>query len=253
MKVDLNSDLGESFGHYVLGNDEQILPLITAANVACGFHAGDPNVMAQTVAIAEKNGVAIGAHPSYPDRIGFGRRHMDMQLENVENMITYQVAALQGFVKGHRLHHVKPHGALYNAAAKSLPLALAICRGIKRVDPELPIYGLAGSQLITAAREIGLPYASEVFADRAYQADGTLVPRVKPHAVLHDPQEVAKRAVHMIQDRAVTAITGEHVELQVDTICVHGDNEEALAIVRALRSALKDAAIEIAPFDPHHA
>lgn len=165
-------------------------------------------------------------------------------------MITYQVAALQGFVKGHRLHHVKPHGALYNAAAKSLPLALAICRGIKRVDPELPIYGLAGSQLITAAREIGLPYASEVFADRAYQADGTLVPRVKPHAVLHDPQEVAKRAVHMIQDQAVTAITGEHVELQVDTICVHGDNEEALAIVRALRSALKDAAIEIAPLIP---
>ena len=252
MRVDLNSDLGESFGHYVLGNDDQILPLITSANVACGYHAGDPNVMAKTVAVAEQNGVAIGAHPSYPDRVGFGRRRMDMQLENVENMITYQVAALQGFVKGHRLHHVKPHGALYNAAAKDLPLALSICRGIKRVDPELPIYGLAGSQLIVAAREVGLPYASEVFADRAYQADGTLVPRVKPHSVLHDPQAVAERAVGMIKEHAVTAITGERVELEVDTICVHGDNEEAFAIVRALRSALKDAAIAIAPFDPHH-
>ena len=252
MKIDLNSDLGESFGHYVLGNDDQILPLITSANVACGYHAGDPNVMAKTVVLAERDGVAIGAHPSYPDRVGFGRRRLDMKLENVENMITYQVSALQGFVKGHKLHHVKPHGALYNAAAKDLQLALAICRGIARVDPELPVYGLAGSQLIVAAREVGLPYASEVFADRAYQSDGTLVPRIKPHAVLHDPKEVANRVVSMIQEHAVTSITGEKVDLDVDTICVHGDNEEALAIVKALRAALKDAEIEIAPFDFRH-
>lgn len=239
LTVDLNSDLGESFGHYTIGNDANVLPLITSANVACGFHAGDPSVMAKTVAIAQDNGVAVGAHPGYPDLNGFGRRRMAMDPNDVTNMITYQVGALAAFTKGHHLHHVKPHGALYNAAGKDLDLAVAICKGIKRVDPELPIYGLSGSNLIKAAEQVGIPSRSEAFADRAYQADGSLVPRSQKGAVLTDPAEVAQRAVHMIKDQAVTAITGEKVPLKVDSLCVHGDNEAALAIVKELRKTLK--------------
>ena len=246
LTVDLNSDLGESFGHYTIGNDANVLPLITSANVACGFHAGDPSVMAKTVAIAESNGVAVGAHPGYPDLNGFGRRRMAMDPNDVTNMITYQVGALAAFTKGHHLHHVKPHGALYNAAGKDLDLAVAICKGIKRVDPELPIYGLSGSNLIKAAEQVGIPSRSEAFADRAYQADGSLVPRSQKGAVLTDPTEVAQRAVHMIKDQAVTAITGEKVPLKVDSLCVHGDNEAALAIVKELRKTLKANGIAIA-------
>lgn len=246
LTVDLNSDLGESFGHYTIGNDANVLPLITSANVACGFHAGDPSVMAKTVAIAESNGVAVGAHPGYPDLNGFGRRRMAMDPNDVTNMITYQVGALAAFTKGHHLHHVKPHGALYNAAGKDLDLAVAICKGIKRVDPELPIYGLSGSNLIKAAEQVGIPSRSEAFADRAYQADGSLVPRSQKGAVLTDPAEVAQRAVHMIKDQAVTAITGEKVPLKVDSLCVHGDNEAALAIVKELRKTLKANGIALA-------
>lgn len=246
LTVDLNSDLGESFGHYTIGNDANVLPLITSANVACGFHAGDPSVMAKTVTIAQDNGVAIGAHPGYPDLNGFGRRRMAMALDDVTNMITYQVGALLAFTKDHRLHHVKPHGALYNAAGKDLDLAVAICKGIKRVAPDLPIYGLSGSNLIKAAEQVGIPSRSEAFADRAYQADGSLVPRSQKGAVLTDPAEVAQRAVHMIKDQAVTAITGEKVPLKVDSLCVHGDNEAALAIVKELRKTLKANGIALA-------
>ncbi|WP_367342632.1 LamB/YcsF family protein [Limosilactobacillus sp.] len=246
LTVDLNSDLGESFGHYKIGNDANVLPLITSANVACGFHAGDPSVMAKTVAIAQDNGVAVGAHPGYPDLNGFGRRRMAMDPDDVTNMITYQVGALAAFTNNHRLHHVKPHGALYNAAGKDLNLAVAICKGIKRVDPDLPIYGLSGSNLIKAAEQVGIPSRSEAFADRAYQADGSLVPRSQKGAVLTDPAEVAQRAVHMIKDQAVTAITGEKVPLKVDSLCVHGDNEAALAIVKELRKTLKANGIALA-------
>ncbi|WP_283583225.1 LamB/YcsF family protein [Limosilactobacillus difficilis] len=245
LTVDLNSDLGESFGRYTIGNDEQVLPLITSANVACGFHAGDPSVMAKTVAIAQENQVAVGAHPGYPDLNGFGRRKMAMDPDDVTNMITYQVGALAAFTAGHRLHHVKPHGALYNAAGKDLALAIAICKGIKRVDAQLPIYGLSGSNLIKAAAEVGIPSRSEAFADRAYQADGSLVPRSQAGAVLTDPQEVAERAVRMIKDQAVTAITGEKVALKVDSLCVHGDNAAALAIVKELRKTLKADSIAL--------
>lgn len=243
--IDLNSDLGESYGRYQLGNDQKLMKLITSANVACGFHAGDPDVIAETVAIANQRGVAIGAHPGYPDRQGFGRRYMAMNPNEVEHLVTYQIAALAGFTKGHHLHHVKPHGALYNAAAKDSELALAICRGIQKFDPCLPLYGLAGSELIEAANQIGLPARSEVFADRAYQADGSLVPRSQPGAVLTDPEEVAKRAVGMVENQAVTAITGETVNLKVDTICVHGDNAAALALTKQLRLALAEHGIEI--------
>ena len=244
-RIDLNSDLGESFGRYTIGNDDQVLDLITAANVACGFHAGDPNVMAQTVALAEAKGVAIGAHPGFPDLGGFGRRKLDMAPAEVKNMVTYQVSALMGFTKDHRLHHVKPHGALYNAAAKDLELARAICEGVARVDDQLPLYGLAGSQLLVAAKEVGLPAYSEVFADRGYQADGSLVPRSQPNAVLTDPLAVAERALSMVQTQSVTAVTGETVPLKVDTICVHGDNQAALALVDQLRQTFTANGITI--------
>lgn len=244
-RIDLNSDLGESFGRYTIGNDDQVLDLITAANVACGFHAGDPNVMAQTVALAEAKGVAIGAHPGFPDLGGFGRRKLDMAPAEVKNMVTYQVSALMGFTKGHRLHHVKPHGALYNAAAKDLELARAICEGVAQVDDQLPLYGLAGSQLLVAAKEVGLPAYSEVFADRGYQADGSLVPRSQPNAVLTDPLAVAERALSMVQTQSVTAVTGETVPLKVDTICVHGDNQAALALVDQLRQTFTANGITI--------
>ena len=244
-RIDLNSDLGESFGRYTIGNDDQVLDLITAANVACGFHAGDPDVMAQTVALAEAKGVAIGAHPGFPDLGGFGRRKLDMTLAEVKNMVTYQVSALMGFTKDHRLHHVKPNGALYNAAAKDLALARAICEGVAQVDDQLPLYGLAGSQLLEAAREVGLPAYSEVFADRGYQADGSLVPRSQPNAVLTDPLAVAERALSMVQTQSVTAVTGETVPLKVDTICVHGDNQAALALVDQLRKTFTANGITI--------
>lgn len=244
-RIDLNSDLGESFGRYTIGNDDQVLDLITAANVACGFHAGDPDVMAQTVALAETKGVAIGAHPGFPDLGGFGRRKLDMAPAEVKNMVTYQVSALMGFTKDHRLHHVKPHDALYNAAAKDLELARAICEGVARVDDQLPLYGLAGSQLLVAAKEVGLPAYSEVFADRGYQADGSLVPRSQPNAVLTDPLAVAERALSMVQTQSVTAVTGETVPLKIDTICVHGDNQAALALVDQLRQTFTANGITI--------
>ncbi|QWQ33427.1 LamB/YcsF family protein [Limosilactobacillus fermentum] len=244
-RIDLNSDLGESFGRYTIGNDDQVLDLITAANVACGFHAGDPDVMAQTVALAEAKGVAIGAHPGFPDLGGFGRRKLDMAPAEVKNMVTYQVSALMGFTKDQRLHHVKPHGALYNAAAKDLALARAICEGVAQVDDQLPLYGLAGSQLLEAAKEVGLPAYSEVFADRGYQADGSLVPRSQPNAVLTDPLAVAERALSMVQTQSVTAVTGETVPLKVDTICVHGDNQAALALVDQLRQTFTANGITI--------
>lgn len=243
--VDFNSDLGESFGNYTIGDDAMVLPMITSANVACGFHAGDPDVMAKTVTLAQQNQVAVGAHPGYPDLAGFGRRKMTMSHQEVADMVTYQVAALQGFLPDHHLHHVKPHGALYNAAAKDLELALAICEGIKRVDPSVPLYGLANSELIRAGQRSGLPVRSEVFADRAYQADGSLVPRSQMGAVLTDPQQVAQRALTMVTTGTVTAITGETVKIVVDTICVHGDNAAARQLVTTMRAVFNDAGINI--------
>ncbi|KRM36148.1 hypothetical protein FC83_GL000047 [Agrilactobacillus composti DSM 18527 = JCM 14202] len=238
--IDLNSDLGESYGRYTLGKDAEIIKLVTSVNVACGFHAGDPDVMAKTVAEANAAGVAVGAHPGYHDLQDFGRRYMALPPAEVQHMITYQVGALQAFLgAGHHLHHVKPHGALYNAAAKDHDLALAICRGIQVVDPTIPIYGLAHSQLIVAAKEVGLPYAQEVFGDRNYLADGSLVPRSQANAVITDPEVIAKRTVAMIQNQAVTAIDGSTVALTTDTVCVHGDNQAALAIVARLVQELQ--------------
>ncbi|MFT8470917.1 MAG: 5-oxoprolinase subunit PxpA, partial [Oenococcus sp.] len=242
--IDLNSDLGESFGRYSLGNDDQIIKLVSSVNVACGFHAGDPDVMAQTVAKAQAAGTAIGAHPSYPDRQGFGRRFMAMTADEVKHLVIYQIGALKAFTKNGRLHHVKPHGALYNRAAKDHELALAICQGIQAVDPKLPIYGLAGSQLIKAAQEIGLPFAQEAFADRNYEADGSLVARSHENAVITDPDLIAKRVLKLIQTQTLETIDGSILNLKADSICVHGDNKAALEIVEKIRSVLSEANIE---------
>ncbi len=239
LTIDLNSDLGESFGRYTLGNDSALIPLISSANIACGYHAGDPNTMFKTVRLAEKSGVGVGAHPSFPDLNGFGRRYMSMQLEDVTHMIIYQIAALLGFTKNHRLHHVKPHGALYNAAGKNLKLAMAICKGIKFVDPDIRVYGLSNSCLIQAAKNLKLPFVQEVFADRNYEEDGSLVPRTQQKAVLTDPDFIAKRAVNMIKTKSVISITGKKVPLAVDSICVHGDNQKALFIVKKIITNLK--------------
>ncbi|WP_119317338.1 LamB/YcsF family protein [Companilactobacillus formosensis] len=247
-KIDLNSDLGESFGRYSLGRDSEIIPLVSSVNIACGFHAGDPDVMAKTVALAEEAGIGVGAHPGFPDLQGFGRRKMAMKPAEVKNMITYQVGALMAFTSNKKLQHVKPHGALYNMAATDHDLAVAICEGIKQVDPNLPIYGLANSELIKAAQEVGIPYAQEAFGDRNYNADGTLVSRSLPNAVIKDPQEVAKRVKTMIENEEIIAVDGTKISLKPDSICVHGDNQQALNIVSELRATLIDAGIEIIPF-----
>lgn len=247
-KIDLNSDLGESFGRYSLGRDSEIIPLVSSVNIASGFHAGDPDVMAKTVALAEEAGIGVGAHPGFPDLQGFGRRKMAMKPAEVKNMITYQVGALMAFTSNKKLQHVKPHGALYNMAATDHDLAVAICEGIKQVDPDLPIYGLANSELIKAAQEVGIPYAQEAFGDRNCNADGTLVSRSLPNAVIKDPQEVAKRVKTMIENEEIIAVDGTKIPLKPDSICVHGDNQQALNIVSELRVTLIDAGIEIIPF-----
>ncbi|MFT8425697.1 MAG: 5-oxoprolinase subunit PxpA [Liquorilactobacillus sp.] len=247
-KIDLNSDLGESFGRYSLGKDKEIIQLVTSVNIACGFHAGDPDVMAKTVALAEAAGVGVGAHPGYPDLQGFGRRKMLLHPTEVEHLVTYQVGALQAFTSSKKLHHVKPHGALYNMAAKDYDLSLAICRAIKAVDPDLPIYALAGSKTVQAAETVGIRCAQEVFGDRNYLPDGNLVPRSEANAVITDPAEVAAHVIEMVKNQSVTAIDGSTVPLQADSICVHGDNAAALAIVANLRETLQNNKIALHAF-----
>lgn len=248
-RVDLNADLGESFGVYRLGLDAEVLRHVTSANIACGFHAGDPMVMARTVAMAAENGVGIGAHPGYPDLQGFGRRNMELAPEEVKNLVIYQVGALTAFARaaGRPLQHVKAHGALYNMAARDLRLARAIAEGVKAAAPDAILLALAGSAMVRAAEEVGLKVAQEVFADRAYNADGTLVPRSRPDAMIHDPEIAIPRAVRMVTEGKVTAITGEEVPIQADSICVHGDNPEAIAFVARIRRALEEAGVEVVP------
>ena len=244
-QVDLNCDLGESFGRYTLGLDDQVLPYITSANIACGFHAGDPEVMQKTVDLAVANNVALGAHPGLRDLAGFGRRKMQIAPATAKAEIKYQVGALQAFAPTHRLHHVKPHGALYNMAAKDYDLAYAICEGIKEVDPEIKLVGLANSELIRAAQAIGLPYEQEVFADRAYEADGSLVSRQKPGAVIEDTQEAVDRTIAMIKTHQVTTIDGQTIAIEPDTVCVHGDGVKAVAFVKQIHQALLANGIEV--------
>jgi 5-oxoprolinase (ATP-hydrolysing) subunit A len=247
-RIDLNADLGESFGSWPMGEDDVLLSCITSANVACGFHAGDPGVMRRTVALAKRHGVAVGAHPGFPDLVGFGRRELHASPEEVEDFVLYQVAALAGFAAaaGLRLQHVKPHGALYNMAVRDRDLAASIVRAVAACDPALVLFGLPNSELLREGERAGLQVAAEAFADRAYEPDGTLVSRRKPGSVMHDAAEVVSRAVGMARDGTVTAVDGSTIPVRVDTICVHGDTPGAAALARSIRHGLEDAGIAVA-------
>lgn len=247
--VDLNCDLGESFGNYKCGMDEEVLPYISSANVACGFHASDPLVMAQTVAAARENGVRVGAHPGFPDLVGFGRRNMNVSFLEAKTMIQYQIGALEAFCRaGHiEMQHVKPHGAMYNMAGKDERLARAICEGIYEVNPKLVLLGQPGSQMLKAAEETGLKTAREVFADRGYEEDGSLVARTKPGSMITDEEEAVARVIRMIKEGTVTAVTGKEISVQADSVCVHGDGPKALAFVKKIHKALEQEGIQIVP------
>lgn len=246
-KVDLNCDLGESFGNYKIGGDDKIIPLISSANVACGFHAGDPVVMKKTIETAKKNNIGIGAHPGFLDLMGFGRREMKISLDEAKAYVLYQLGALGAFCKseGVKLQHVKPHGALYNMAAKDYKLSRAICEAVAEFDNSLIILGLSGSETLKAAKNLGLKYASEVFADRAYEEDGSLVARSKEGAMIHDENEAIERVVKMIKEQKVTSITGKEIPIKADSICVHGDGEKALLFVKKIREKLESENILI--------
>lgn len=246
-RVDLNSDLGESFGNYKLGMDDKIIPLITSANMACGFHASDPHVMAKTVRMAAEAGTRIGAHPGYPDLMGFGRRNMSVTPSEAEDYVMYQLGALYGFCKanGVAIQHVKPHGALYNMAAKDYKLAEGICRAIKKFDDKLIVLALSGGELAHAAADMGLPVALEVFADRAYEEDGSLVNRRKEGAMITDENLAIKRVVRMIKEGKVETITGKDIDIQADSVCVHGDGAKALLFVEKIRETLTAEGIKI--------
>lgn len=247
MKIDLNADLGESFGNYTIGNDEQIIPLITSANIACGFHAGDFMVMEETVKRCKESGTGIGAHPGYPDMQGFGRRKLDLSYDEVAALITYQLGALDGFCRKYdvKINHVKPHGSLYNATFHDQKLAEAIVSAIYAFDPGLKVMGIAGGHLVQAAVDKGMTAINEVFADRNYEADGTLVSRKDKDALIHDADEAVAHVIRMIKDGQVKTRNGELVPLKADSICVHGDGEEALQFVRKIREELTKQGIEL--------
>ena len=246
-QVDLNCDLGESFGAYTIGLDDQVIPHVTSVNIACGAHAGDPSVMRNTVRCAHAAGVAIGAHPGYPDLMGFGRRALAMSPHDVYASILYQVGALAAFAKaeGAQLHHVKPHGALYNAAAKDATLAQAIAQAVKDFDDQLILVGLAGSESITAAQNVGLRTASEFFADRAYQENGALVPRTQANAVITDKQKAIERTLRAVKEGVVESETGTVIPIAADTICIHGDNPAAVAFAAEIHAALEAAGVTV--------
>jgi len=248
LSIDLNADLGESFGAWTLGDDDAILASISSANIACGFHAGDPTVIRRTIAAAKRLGVAVGAHPGYPDLQGFGRRDVSMACAAITDVVLYQVAALKGMAEaeGVRLSHVKPHGALYNRAARDEGVAQAIARAVVLVDRQLVLFGLAGSPLLDAGRSEGLRVAAEAFADRAYEADGRLRARELPGALVTDPEAVVARALALVERRAIQAVDGSTLEIHADTLCVHGDTPGAADLARRLRAGLEAHGIRIA-------
>ncbi|MGM0437709.1 MAG: LamB/YcsF family protein [Bacillota bacterium] len=246
-KIDINCDIGESFGVYNLGMDEEIIKYISSANIACGFHAGDPAVMDKTVKIAEKNEVMVGAHPSFRDLVGFGRRKIEIEPGEVKQIMIYQIGALKAFVSAHdlKMQHVKPHGALNNMASTNYDLAFAIAEAIKEVDDKLIFVALGGSAMYKAAQKVGLKVASEVFADRAYNQDGTLVSRKIEGSVIEDPFKVKKRVLNMIKNGEVKTIDGETLKVKADTVCVHGDNPSAVSLVKELVKELEKNDVEI--------
>ncbi|MEU5884281.1 5-oxoprolinase subunit PxpA [Spirillospora sp. NPDC047279] len=248
MRIDLNADLGESFGRWELGDDEALLDVVTSANVACGFHAGDPTVLRRTCNLAARRGVTVGAHTGYRDLAGFGRRYMDVPPSELANDILYQLGALRQFaeVAGTRVAYIKPHGALYNAIVHDERQAEAVVDAVLDFDPALPALGLPGSAWLRLAADAGLPTLHEVFADRAYTPDGRLVSRREPGAVLHDPFEVADRCVRMVTEGEVVAVDGSVLSIDPDSICVHGDTQGAVDLARAVRTALDDAGVHMA-------
>jgi UPF0271 protein len=251
MIIDLNSDLGESFGVWPMGNDAAMIELATSVNIACGYHAGDADTMRTTVELARARGVSIGAHPGYRDLHGFGRRPIaGLTAAEIENLVAYQIGALQAIatMAGHTVTHVKAHGALSNVACEDDMTARAIASAIKAVDRDRIVVVLANSKLVSVGDAAGLPMVHEVFADRAYEDDGSLVSRRKPGAVLHDPPDIAARVVRMVQDSAVVSVTGKVIKMRTDTVCIHGDTPGAVDIARGVRQALKEAGIEVAPF-----
>lgn len=249
MDIDLNADVGESFGPWPMGDDTRLIPLVSSVNVACGFHAGDPATIERTVRLAVAAGAAVGAHPGYPDLGGFGRRELTMPAAELEAAILYQVAAVAAFARdaGVELHHVKAHGALYNAAARDDAIAETVARAARRWSRDVVLYGLAGSRLLDAGRAAGLAVAAEAFPDRAYEADGSLRSRSRPDAMLTDSATVASRAVSMARDRRIVAVDGSTVELAAQTLCLHGDTPGAAEHAAAVRAALEAAGFGIRP------
>lgn len=250
MKIDLNCDMGESFGTYKLGYDEEVMPYVTSINVACGFHASDPANMLHTVKLAKEHQVAVGAHPSFPDLVGFGRRNMGASPAEIKADTIYQIGALWAFcqAEGVRLQHVKPHGALYNMAAADIGIACAIAEAIKDVDSGLAMLCLGKSAMVEAARRVGTKYIEEAFADRAYTNEGTLVPRSKPGAVIHDIEQVADRVLSMVKRQTVISIDGKDVPVVAQTVCVHGDTPGAVDMIKLIRKRLEQDGIVFEPF-----
>lgn len=248
-QIDLNCDLGESFGNYKIGMDEKVIPMITSANVACGYHASDPVVMNKTIVMAKEYGIEVGAHPGFPDLMGFGRRNMNVSPSEAKAYTLYQLGALDAFcrVHGRKMQHVKPHGAMYNMAAKNYSLAKAICEAIYEFDKDLIVMGLSGGELVRAGKDTGLRTALEVFADRAYEEDGTLVDRRKDGAVITDEEVAIARVVRMIKEQKVTAITGKDITIKADSVCVHGDGVKALEFVKKIREKLTEEGIALKP------
>lgn len=246
-QVDINCDMGESFGMYKLGHDEEVIKYISSANIACGFHAGDPVWMNKTVKLAEDNGVKIGAHPSYPDLNGFGRRNMDITSNELKSDILYQIGALQAFTQNKKLQHVKPHGALYNQAVVNEKIAKTICEAILEFDSNLILLALSGSKWIKNAKDMGLKAYNEIFADRALNDDGSLVSRSIQGSVLHDVNEVADRSNQMVTEGIATTMNGNKIEIEADSLCIHGDTPGAVQMALTVNNSLKSSGVEIKP------
>lgn len=245
--IDLNCDMGESFGAWTMGNDTELMNFVSSVNIACGFHAGDASVIRRTVETAIEKGVKIGAHPSFPDLQGFGRREMKMSAQDIFDVVLYQISALKGICEafGGKLNHVKPHGALYNSAAKSPEESAAIAEAVRKVDAKLIFYGLSGSFLISEAQKIGLQTASEVFADRTYQTDGSLTPRSRSNAMITDEIQSISQVLQMIIEGKVTSTDGETVPIKADTVCIHGDGANALKFAQKINAELTKRGIKI--------
>ena len=247
-RIDLNCDMGESFGAWKMGADAEVMPFISSANVACGFHAGDPATIRATVRLAVDQGVAVGAHPSLPDLQGFGRRAMKIEPQEMYDLVLYQAGAVEAFARaaGAKLHHVKCHGALYNMAANDEALSEAMVRAVRDLGSAVMVYALSGSRNFEKAKQLGVPVAGEVFADRGYSDDGTLAPRDRPGGMIEDPAASVKQALAMIEEGCVTSLSGKRVPVSADTMCLHGDQPGAVAFARALRAAFRQRGIEVA-------